>query len=135
MVPLSSVVLSVALAGAVPSTPEQSALMVVLRLCLDGVRLHRVPAVSGCAMHDASELVGVSRAAVFGVLGQPTFCISSGHHFFPWSSAECRGHVDVGYSFYWLPDGHTGDGPKLVFRFDSSDVVKTARWTNTNDVP
>jgi hypothetical protein len=109
--------------------------MLVFRLCLDGVKSHKVPAVSGCAIKDAAELVGLSRVALTNVLGQPTLCVSSDHHLVPWSTIACGARSDIGYSFYWLPDGHVGDGPKLVFRFDSHDLVKAALWTNANDVP
>ena len=127
VVALSTVIFSAALAASNPS-PGQLSLLQGFRVCLDEVAAH-TKSPSPCAMRDPTSLIGVSRTDLLNTLGQPTFCIPKPGAYLPWRFAECRGaQVDIGYSFYRLPENWVGGGPELMFFFDSNGAVQVARW-------
>jgi len=97
-----------------------------LAQCLAELRASKEEsAVSGCALAEASDLVGSSRDAIRQGLGEPQWCRDGGPAI---NLRDCGGKSTWGYSFYRVPG--PGGGPELLLQF-ADDRVENAEWFYT----
>lgn len=94
--------------------------------CLTELRATRQPTfTSPCALATVDDLVGVGRAQILGVLGEPTWC---GESIAQLQFEGCSSRPVWGYAFYRLQG--PGGGPELVLHFADAHVAK-AEWLHT----